>query len=81
MVTCTTGYMAAKRAGHFQGSREADMFAKSFLTRTIGNYHAGQRPALYQGTLGMVIGLFSDLYAHIGTDNRRYRRKEFQSSW
>jgi len=58
-----TGYMAAKRAFPGITEREADMFAKSFLTRTIGNYHAGQRPALYQGTLGMVIGLFQT-YMH-----------------
>jgi hypothetical protein len=59
----SVGYLAAKRAFPGISEREADMFAKSFNTRTVGNYHAGQRPALYQGTLGMVIGLFQT-YMH-----------------
>lgn len=54
----SVGYQAAKTAFPGISEVEADLFAKSFLARTIGNYHASQRPALFQGTLGSAIGLF-----------------------
>jgi len=54
----STGYLAAKKAWPGISDREADMFAKSFLARSVGNYNSGQRPALFQGVLGQTIGLF-----------------------
>lgn len=56
--TLSTGYLAAKQAWPDISERNADMFAKAFLARAVGNYHAGQRPALFQGTFGTTIGLF-----------------------
>lgn len=54
----SVGYLAAKQAFPGISERNADMYAKAFLARTIGNYYSGQRPALFQGSLGTTIGLF-----------------------
>lgn len=54
----SVGYQAAKTALPGISEVAADSMAKAFLARSVGNYHAGQRPALFQGTLGVTIGLF-----------------------
>jgi hypothetical protein len=49
------------------------VFARDFMDRTIGNYAAAQRPTMFQGTLGVAMGLFQtymltmaqSLYRHL----------------
>lgn len=53
-----TGYRAAKQAYPGIDDTAATIAAVSFADRTIGNYHAAQRPALFQGTFGAAIGLY-----------------------
>lgn len=52
------GYQLARRMYPGISETGADMFAKEFMTRSIGNYYSAQRPAAFQGTLGVAIGLF-----------------------
>lgn len=53
-----TGYLAAKRAYPGIDDTAATIAASAFADRTIGNYHAAQRPAMFQGTFGAAIGLY-----------------------
>lgn len=54
----STGYQLAKRMYPGISENGADLFAKEFLAKTVGNYYAAQRPAIFQGTFGVAIGLF-----------------------
>lgn len=53
-----TGAYMAKEA--YPGISEAGIitFARDFMDQAIGNYHAAQRPVMFQGTLGVAMGLF-----------------------
>lgn len=53
-----TGYRAAKQAYPGIDDTAATIAAVAFADRSIGNYHAAQRPALFQGTFGAAIGLY-----------------------
>lgn len=53
-----TGYLAAKQAYPGIDDTAATIAAVAFADRTIGNYHAAQRPAMFQGTFGAAIGLY-----------------------
>jgi len=52
------GYLGAKHAYPGISDRAATIYAVSMADRVIGNYHAAQRPGLFQGTFGSVLGLF-----------------------
>lgn len=52
------GYQLGRRMYPGISDAGADAFAKEFMTRSIGNYYSAQRPAMFQGTLGVAIGLF-----------------------
>ena len=52
------GFQLARRMYPGISDTGADLFAKEFLTKTIGNYYSAQRPVMFQGTLGVAIGLF-----------------------
>lgn len=54
----SVGFQLARRAYPGISDSGADLFAKEFLARTVGNYYAAQRPAMFQGTFGVAIGLF-----------------------
>jgi len=54
----STGYQLARRMYPGISNADADIFAKQFLLRSIGNYYSAQRPAMFQGTFGVAIGLF-----------------------
>jgi len=54
----SVGYQIARRLYPGISDEGADLFAKQFLTKTVGNYYAAQRPAMFQGTFGVAIGLF-----------------------
>lgn len=48
----------AKKAYPGIGTDGIIAFARNFMDETIGNYTAAQRPALFQGTFGVAMGLF-----------------------
>lgn len=52
------GYLAAKHAYPGISDRGATIYATAMSDRVIGNYHAAQRPAMFQGSFGAVLGLF-----------------------
>jgi hypothetical protein len=55
-------------------------FARDFMDTAVGNYAAAQRPAIFQGTLGMAMGLFQtymltyaqNMYRQI--ENRQFKQ-------
>lgn len=53
-----TGILMAKKAYPGISDIGANTFARDFMDQTVGNYTAAQRPALFQGTFGMAMGLF-----------------------
>lgn len=53
-----TGYMGAKHAYPGIDDTAATLAAMHFADRTVGNYHAHQRPTIFQGTLGATVGLY-----------------------
>src|SRR5690606_25925912 len=53
-----TGYALGKRMYPELDDVGLTIFARDFMLRSVGNYHAPQRPVLFQGTAGVAIGLF-----------------------
>lgn len=53
-----TGILMAKKAYPGISDIGANTFARDFMDQVVGNYTAAQRPALFQGTFGMAMGLF-----------------------
>jgi hypothetical protein len=53
-----TGVVMAKRAYPGLSDTGVMTFARNFMDEAIGNYTAAQRPAMFQGTFGMAMGLF-----------------------
>lgn len=53
-----TGVALAKKA--YPGLPDAGVFtfARNFMNEAVGNYAAAQRPAVFQGTVGVAMGLF-----------------------
>lgn len=80
-----TGYQLARRMYPGISNVGADMFAKEFMTRTIGNYYSVQRPAMFQGTLGVAMGLFQTYMlswmqsAFRSIENRQFKALAAQS--
>ncbi len=52
------GFLGAKHAYPGISDRGATIYAASMADKVIGNYHAAQRPTLFQGTFGATLGLF-----------------------
>lgn len=61
-----TGYSMAKKA--YPGLDEIGniTFARSFMDEAIGNYTASQRPAMFQGTFGVGMGIFQTYMFTLG---------------
>ena len=57
-VSFFNGITLAKRAYPGISDAGAMTFARDFMDKAIGNYTAPQRPAMFQGTFGMGLGLF-----------------------
>lgn len=53
-----TGFISAKHAYPGIDDAGAMIAAMHFADRTVGNYHAAQRPTMFQGTLGAALGLY-----------------------
>lgn len=60
-----TGAVLARRMYPGLSDEATTIFAKSFMDRVIGNYHAAQRPVFFQGTLGVAMGLFQTYFLTI----------------
>lgn len=56
--TFFTGVGIARKAYPGLSAEGQYIFARSFMDEAIGNYHAAQRPAFFQGTFGTAFGLF-----------------------
>lgn len=53
-----TGYQLGKRLYPELTDEGLTIFARDFMDKALGNYSAAQRPVMFQGTLGMAMGLF-----------------------
>lgn len=53
-----TGAVIAKRLYPELNNAGVTIFARHFMDQAIGNYHAAQRPTMFQGSLGVAMGLF-----------------------
>jgi len=53
-----TGAVLAKRLYPELDDAGITIFARDFMDKAIGNFHASQRPVMFQGTLGVGLGLF-----------------------
>lgn len=57
-ITMHTGYQLGKRLYPALSDEGLTIFARDFMDKALGNYSASQRPVMFQGTLGMAMGLF-----------------------
>lgn len=79
-ISMHTGFLAAKQAYPGISDRAATIAAVSFTDRAVGNYHAAQRPTLFQGTLGAALGLYQTYFVtlaqHVyrGLESRNFRQ-------
>ena len=72
-----TGAVLAKRLYPELDDAGVTLFARDFMDKTIGNFHAPQRPVFFQGTLGVALGLFQtysltlaqNMYRHLEMKN------------
>lgn len=73
-----TGVGMAKKA--YPGLSDVGVmtFARNFMDESIGNYSAAQRPAFFQGTFGVAMGLFQTYMLTLG--QHMYRQIE-QKDW
>lgn len=61
-ITMHVGAAASKLAYPDLGDAGHTIAAVSFSDRAIGNYHAPQRPAMFQGTFGAALGLYQTYF-------------------
>lgn len=79
-VSMYTGAMLAKRMYPEIGDAGITIFARNFMDRTIGNYHAAQRPVFFQGTMGTAMGLFQTyMLTYAQTMYRQLELKDYKS--
>jgi len=57
-ITMNTGAALAKRLYPELDDNGITIFARDFMDKALGNYTASQRPAFFQGTMGVAMGLF-----------------------
>lgn len=76
-ISFATGIQAAKKAYPGIGDEAAFTFARDFMDRAVGNFATAQRPTMFQGTLGVAMGLFQtymvtfaqQIYGHLELKN------------
>jgi len=71
-----TGVVMAKRAYPGLSDTGVMTFARNFMDEAIGNYTAAQRPAMFQGTFGMGMGLFQTYMLTLA--QQMYRQVEYR---
>jgi hypothetical protein len=74
--TMHTGAALAKNMYPELNDAGVTIFARDFMDRAVGNYHASQRPVFFQGTAGVALGLFQTYMLTLGQNI--YRHLEFK---
>lgn len=64
--TMYTGAVLAKRLYPELDDVGVTIFARDFMDKSVGNYHAAQRPVFFQGTAGVALGLFQTYMLTMG---------------
>ena len=67
-----TGAVLAKRLYPELDDTGVTIFARDFMDKAIGNFHASQRPVMFQGTLGVALGLFQTYTLTLGQSVYRH---------
>lgn len=75
--TMFTGYMLAKKLYTGLDDTGATIFARDFMDKAVGNFHATQRPVFFQGTAGAALGLFQTYMLTLGQNI--YRNLELKN--
>lgn len=57
-IAFSTGYNMARRMVGIKNDGDAMLFAHNFANKTIGDYRPNNRPRIFQGAVGMPLGLF-----------------------
>ena len=72
-----TGAQMAKRLYPDLSDTGVTIFARNFMDKVVGNYHASQRPVFFQGTMGTALGLFQTYMLTFGQN--MYRQLELKN--
>lgn len=75
-VAYLTGYRVAQRTSPNAGEALWHTEAAAFVTRSMGNYTARQRPIFFQGAAGQAIGLFQTFMWTLGQNLFRYAENQ-----
>lgn len=75
--TMFTGAVLAKRLYPELSDEGITIFARDFMDKAVGNFHASQRPVFFQGTLGVALGLFQTYMLTLGQSV--YRQLEMKN--
>ena len=70
--TMFTGAVLAKRMYPELDDVGVTIFARDFMDKAVGNFHAPQRPVFFQGTLGVALGLFQTYSLTLGQSIYRH---------
>lgn len=70
--TMFTGAILAKRLYPELDDVGVTIFARDFMDKAVGNFHAPQRPVFFQGTLGVALGLFQTYSLTLGQSIYRH---------
>lgn len=70
--TMHTGAVLAKRLYPELDDAGVTIFARDFMDKAVGNYHASQRPVFFQGTMGVALGLFQTYILTLGQNIYRH---------
>jgi hypothetical protein len=71
-VAMNVGGVLAKRLYPELDEAGITIFARDFMDKAIGNFHASQRPVMFQGTLGVALGLFQTYMLTLGQSIYRH---------
>lgn len=71
-LTMHTGAVLAKKLYPELSDAGVTIFARDFMDKAVGNFHASQRPVFYQGTLGVALGLFQTYSLTLGQSVYRH---------
>ncbi|WCD44278.1 putative structural protein [Polaromonas phage Tiera] len=71
-LTMYTGAMLGKRLYPELDDIGLTIFARDFMDKAVGNFHAAQRPVFFQGTAGVALGLFQTYSLTLGQNIYRH---------
>lgn len=76
-MAMNTGAVLAKRLYPELDDVGVTIFARDFMDKALGNFHSAQRPVMFQGTLGVALGLFQTYMLTLGQNI--YKHVEHQN--